>query len=217
MTKKKIIYDRYKKESIGRLPIVTYDGNIYTILSEQDANKAVEYLLKQDILGVDTETRPCFSRGITHKVALLQVATRQECFLFRLNRIGMSPSIIRLLSNTEVPMVGLSWHDDLIALHRRADFTPGWFIDIQNKVGLLGIKDLSLQKIYANLFGAKISKRQRLTNWEADALSPKQQEYAAIDAWAVIKIYEELMRLYKTKDYEFIQTDTVEESQTREP
>jgi len=217
MTKRKTIYDRFAKESMQSLPVVTYGGTIYTILTEADAEKAVDYLLGQDILGMDTETRPCFSRGASHKVALLQVATRRECFLFRLNRIGLPPCLIRLLSNQRVPMIGLSWHDDLNSLRRRADFTPGRFIDIQNRVGLVGIRDLSLQKIYANLFGMKISKRQRLTNWEADSLTPKQQEYAAIDAWATIVIYEELKRLYETQDYELIQTYTPEEPQAGEP
>ena len=68
----------------------------------------------------------------------------------------------------------------------------------------MGIEDKSLQKIYANLFGEKISKRQRLTNWEADVLSDKQKEYAAIDAWACINLYDEIMRLMATGDYELI-------------
>ena len=101
-------------------------------------------------------------------------------------------------------MVGLSWHDDIISLHRRAEFTPGWFIDIQDIIGNLGIEDKSLQNLYANLFGEKISKRQRLTNWEADVLTDKQKEYAAIDAWACINLYDEIMRLMATKDYDLI-------------
>lgn len=99
-------------------------------------------------------------------------------------------------------MVGLSWHDDLMSLHRREQFEPGWFIDIQDIIGNLGIVDKSLQKLYANLFGEKISKRQRLTNWEADVLTERQKEYAAIDAWACIKLYDEIMNLLATKEYE---------------
>jgi len=217
MTGRKTIYDRFPKEALMGLPVVTYGGTIHNIICEADANKAVSYLLKQEILGMDTETRPNFSKGAMHKVALLQVATRHECFLFRLNRIGIPPSVVALLSNTRVPMIGLSWHDDLVSLHRRQDFTPGLFIDIQDKVGMLGIKDRSLQKIFANFFRMKISKRQRLTNWEADALTVKQQEYAAIDAWATIVIYDELKRLYETQDYDYIQTDSAEEPQAGEP
>ena len=201
---KKTIYNKFDKATINALPLVEYPHKINVILNEYEAERAVEYLLTCDILGVDTETKPAFRRGQNHKVALLQVATRDQCFLFRLNHFGMPQSLIKLLSNRMVPMVGLSWYDDIISLHRRAEFTPGWFIDIQDIIGNLGIEDKSLQKLYANLFGEKISKRQRLTNWEADVLTDKQKEYAAIDAWACINLYDEIMRLMATKDYDLI-------------
>ena len=198
----KKIYDKFDKSIINSLPLVTFPGKIIVVLNEYEADRAVEYLLSCDVLGVDTETRPAFRKGNNHKVALLQVATRKECFLFRLNHLGLPKSLLRLLSNKQVPMVGLSWHDDLMSLHRREQFEPGWFIDIQDIIGTLGIVDKSLQKLYANLFGEKISKRQRLTNWEADVLTDRQKEYAAIDAWACIKLYDEIMNLLATKEYE---------------
>ena len=198
----KKIYDKFDKSIINSLPLVTFPGKIIVVLNEYEADRAVEYLLSCDVLGVDTETRPAFRKGNNHKVALLQVATRKECFLFRLNHLGLPKSLLRLLSNKQVPMVGLSWHDDLMSLHRREQFEPGWFIDIQDIIGNLGIVDKSLQKLYANLFGEKISKRLRLTNWEADVLTDRQKEYAAIDAWACIKLYDEIMNLLATKEYE---------------
>ena len=157
-------------------------------------------------MGVDTETRPTFKKGQQHKVALLQVATHDTCFLFRLSDIGLPKSVIRLLEDKQIPKVGLSWHDDLLSLSKREKFTPGYFIDLQNLVGAIGIKDLSLQKIYANLFHQKISKRQRLTNWEADVLNEKQKLYAATDAWTCINLYEEIVRLTRTKAYQLIDT-----------
>lgn len=198
----KKIYDKFDKSIINSLPLVTFPGKIIVVLNEYEAERAVDYLLSCDVLGVDTETRPAFRKGNNHKVALLQVATRKECFLFRLNHLGLPQSLLRLLCNKQVPMVGLSWHDDLMSLHRREQFEPGWFIDIQDIIGNLGIVDKSLQKLYANLFGEKISKRQRLTNWEADVLTDRQKEYAAIDAWACIKLYDEIMNLLATKEYE---------------
>ena len=63
---------------------------------------------------------------------------------------------------------------------------------------------MSLQKLYANFFGQKISKAQRLTNWEADILNEKQKQYAATDAWACIMLYEELQKLEETGRYELV-------------
>ena len=88
---------------------------------------------------------------------------------------------------------------------------------MQKHVSEIGIEDLSLQKIYANLFGEKISKSQRLTNWEADILSEKQKVYAATDAWSCIIIYEELVRLEETGDYKLIRKeDNVQENISQE-
>lgn len=173
-------------------------------MSEIEAEKAVDFLLSNDILGVDTETRPSFKKGESHKVSLLQVSTSDTCFLFRLNHIGITPAIVRLLENKAVPMVGLSLHDDMLSLHKRVGFTPGNFIDLQDLVGELGIEDLSLQKLYANLFHQKISKRQRLTNWDSDILNDKQKAYAALDAWACINLYKEIIRLKNSGDYELV-------------
>lgn len=111
-------------------------------------------------------------------------------------------------------MIGLSWHDDLLALHKRSDFKKGNFIDLQDIVGDLGIKDLSLQKLYANIFRQKISKRQRLTNWNNETLSEKQKQYAATDAWACIQLYEEIMRLKVSGDYQLVEVE--EESKNNE-
>lgn len=201
---KKVIYNKIDKRSISNLPKVLFPGRIVVVTTENDADKAVDFLLAQPILGVDTETRPAFKKGINHKVALLQVATHDICFLFRLNYTGITTSILKLLEDTTVPKIGLSLHDDIMSMHRRADFKPGNFIDLQKHVGEIGIEDLSLQKLYANFFGQKISKAQRLSNWEADILTQQQKNYAATDAWACIMLYEELLKLEDTGDYELV-------------
>ncbi len=200
----KTIFNKYDKQAISALPRVLFQGRIITINTEGETEKAVDFLLGNDILGVDTETRPSFKKGIQNKVSLLQVSSRDTCFLFRLNLCGMTPAIIRFLEDMTVPKIGLSWHDDIAMLHKRANFTPGYFIDIQNEVGELGIKDLSLQKIYANLFHQKISKAQRLSNWDAPTLKEPQKLYAATDAWACINIHEEICRLKASGDYQLI-------------
>ena len=208
---KKIIYRKYDKTKIGSLPRVSFEGRIVTVITEKEAEKAVDYLLSQPILGIDTETRPSFKKGRVNEVALLQVSTHDVCFLFRLNLIGMSAAVIRLLEDTTVPKIGLSLRDDLMMLGRRAEFSRGRFIDLQNHVEEIGVEDMSLQKLYANFFGQKISKRDRLSNWEAEILKDKQKVYAATDAWACIMLYEELMRLEQTGDYELKEDDHVQE------
>ena len=190
---KKIIYNRFAKEWMAELPKVTYDKNIFVIVTPEQTEKAVDYLLSMPILGVDTETRPSFTKRQQFKCSLLQVATHHNCFLFRLNFTGMTAAIIRLLEDTTITKVGLSLQDDMRGLNQRRNFTPGTFVELQKEVKDIGIEDNSLQKIYANLFGGKIAKGQQLSNWEADILTEAQQRYAATDAWICVMMYKALL------------------------
>jgi ribonuclease D len=209
MTKQKI-YQTISKADIAVLPKVEFPGRVFVIYTEDEARKAVEYLSTQRIVGVDTETRPSFKRGQMHKVALLQVSTLDTCFLFRLNRIGM-PEALQDFLVSDTLKVGLSLKDDFMMLRRRKDMHPdaGNWIDLQDYVPRFGIVDKSLQRIYANLFGEKISKNQRLSNWEAETLTEAQQHYAAIDAWACVKIYNLLQELAASGDYELIKNQPI--------
>lgn len=197
----KTIVDKYDKTQLAALPRVLFPGRIEVVISESDAERAVRFLLQQPLLGLDTETRPSFRKGTIYKVALLQVSTPDVCFLFRLNRIDLPKCIKRLLADRKVTKVGLSWHDDLRSLAQRDTFRTGTFIDLQDIATEMGIQDKSLQKLYANLLGGKISKGQQLSNWEADSLSEAQQLYAATDAWACLKLYQEMIRM-KQEGYE---------------
>ena len=207
----KQIKNKITKTEIATLPKVLFPGRIFVIYTEADANKAISYLQTQRIVGVDTETRPSFKRGTTHKVALLQISTSDTCFLFRLNQIGMPLSLQEFLMSDTLK-IGLSLKDDFMMLRRRKDVhaEEGNWIELQDYVGRFGIEDRSLQKIFANLFGQKISKSQRLSNWEAETLSEGQMKYAATDAWACVEIYNCLEEMERTGNYELIKVEMPE-------
>lgn len=183
---------KIEKSIINELPIESFSGNIHVIESDIMANEALAVLRKADLLGIDTETKPSFRKGRTNKVSLIQIATHTDCYLFRINKMGFSDELRDLLADNSLLKVGLSLKDDFSVLHRVGDFEPRNYVELQTLVRQYGIADMSLQKIYAIIFGKKISKSQRLSNWEAAELSVAQQYYAALDAWACLHIYEAL-------------------------
>ncbi|NLO71624.1 MAG: 3'-5' exonuclease domain-containing protein 2 [Porphyromonadaceae bacterium] len=185
---------KISKEEVNRMPIEEFEGEIIVIDNSEKADEAFEYLNQQKILGIDTETKPSFKRGVTHKVSLIQVATVDVCFLFRLNKIGFPNGLSELLSNKKIKKIGLALRDDLNGLFKQQNFKPQGFIDLQHEVGNYGILELSLQKMYAIIFGKKISKSQRLSNWERNELTVQQKVYAATDAWATLQIYLKLLK-----------------------
>jgi len=181
------------KEAIAALPVKTYPAGIRVIDTQEQARESISDLSQEKIVGFDTETRPSFRKGHLHKVALMQISTAECCYLFRLNKIGID-TVKPFLENPEVLKIGLSVHDDFNALRRSGNLQPDGFIDLQQVVKKFDISDISLQKIYAIIFGERISKSQRLSNWEADRLSDAQQAYAALDAWACLHIYNHLKK-----------------------
>lgn len=180
------------KADLAVLPPEVFNGEIEIVDNLDNLDSAIEDLRNSDIIGFDTETRPSFKKGQTFKVSLLQLSTREKCYLFRLNYIGLHPLIIELIENPNQLKIGLSLHDDFHNLAKLHPLTPHGFIDLQSYVKDFMIGDNSLARIYGILFARRISKGQRLTNWEAKELTKCQQAYAALDAHACINIYEYL-------------------------
>lgn len=198
------IYSKFDKAAIQSLPVAQFQGRVIVIQTAGEADRAVDYLMQFPRLGIDTETRPNFKPGGMNPVALLQVSTPDTCFLFRLNRFGLTDALVRLFTSERIQKVGLSLHDDWAQLRKRKEFKPVNFIELQDYVKPLGVVDMSLQKLYANFFGQKISKTQRLTNWEADVLTEAQKRYAATDAWTCLRLYDIITELFNTHAYRLV-------------
>ncbi|MDE7376932.1 MAG: 3'-5' exonuclease domain-containing protein 2 [Muribaculaceae bacterium] len=180
------------KQTVAELPVAAFSGDIEVIDTPEAVGPAVDWLMSQDIIGFDTETKPSFRKGRPNKVALMQLSSAEKCCLFRLNKIGLPDALLRFIECPTVKKIGLSIHDDFHVMHRSSEFTPAGFVELQDYVKQWHIADISLQKIFGIVFGHKISKGQRLTNWEADTLTHAQQVYAATDAWACLRLYEHL-------------------------
>lgn len=181
---------KISKEELAALPAAEYKGTVKVIDTEAGAIEAAALLGKEIVVGFDTETKPSFKKGQSNNVSLLQISTHDTCYLFRLNLIGLMPEVKAILENPDITKIGLSIHDDFHNLHKIFDLSPAGFIDLQNYVKDFKIADNSLSKIYAVLFDRRISKGQRLTNWEASSLTPNQQIYASLDARACLEIYD---------------------------
>lgn len=180
---------KISKEELSACPAEVFNGRAYVIQTVADVEKAVRFLKTQSVVGFDTETKPSFVKGKSNQVALMQISTEDVCFLFRLSVIGMPRILSDFLNDQTVMKIGLSLRDDFRALNKRAAVEPANFLDLQNYVKTFGIEENSLTKIYAILFGKRISKAQRLSNWEAALLTERQIGYAALDAWATRQIF----------------------------
>lgn len=180
------------KQELAALPAARFPGKVVMVDKDDQIPSVAEALNAETIIGFDTETKPSFRRGQSNNVALLQLSSHTTCYLIRLNHLGLPESIKRVLENPDILKIGVSIHDDFHNLHKISNVNPKGFVELQSYVKDYEIQDNSLSRIYGILFGQRISKGQRLTNWEASELTVRQQEYAALDAYACILIYEHL-------------------------
>lgn len=177
------------KATIQTLPLAFFEGEVVVIDKPDMVAEAASYLRQHTILGVDTEARPSFKRGVHYPTALVQISTLERCYLFRLTHVGLPVEIAEIFADPSICKVGLAFKDDINGLRRRRDFKPTNCVDLQSIVCKYGIMELGLQKIFAIVFGKKISKAQQLTNWENSHLTAEQARYASTDAWATLSIY----------------------------
>ncbi len=182
-------------EEIQKYDLSWFKGEIVVVDNPVVFSRIVKRLRGEKVLGFDTETRPAFRKGHKNKVSLIQLASDDLACLFRINKIGLPDELVRLLADPGVIKVGVAIHDDIRFLKKVRKFNPEGFIDLQGFVKDYGIKSSGLKKLTAIVLGFRISKRQQVTDWEANELSEAQQVYAATDAWACREIYNKLIIL----------------------
>lgn len=179
-------------EDVAQLPAARFDGRIVVVDSDAALERACDYLLAQRVLGFDTETRPSFTSGHMNRVSLLQLSTYERCYLIRLCNVRMSNRLFKVFERSDIMKIGAAVHGDLLALGKLRRFTARGFVDLQTEVERFGIENKSLRKMAGIVLGERVSKAQRLSNWEASTLTEQQQLYAATDAWVCLRIYDAL-------------------------
>ncbi|MBN1597662.1 MAG: 3'-5' exonuclease domain-containing protein 2 [Bacteroidales bacterium] len=190
------------REELNLLPRKKFEGEIIFVDSFHKYHKVLPEIERETIFGFDTETRPSFRKGNMNKVSLLQLSTGVKAFIFRVNKIGLPDSLMKILANDDIIKTGVAIKDDLAGLKKLSHFNPGGFIELQEHVKNYGIEDQGLKKLTGNILGFRISKRQQTSNWEADTLTVAQIEYAATDAWVCYQIYSVLQKTKRINGYE---------------
>lgn len=196
------LFIRTPKAYISTLPRYQFGGRIIVVQGLKETERAVRALSNERMVGFDTETRPQFRRGPMRPPALVQLSTSECCFLFRIHQSGILPPLAQFLSNPDVLKVGISLGDDRAALNRSGDINPQGWVDLQDVAKRLQTEDRGLARLFANVFGLRISKSQQRTNWETDVLTQAQKVYAATDAEACLRLYHALSPLLNGKPYE---------------
>lgn len=179
-------------EELSGCELSWFKGEIVLVEDLETFHEVFPRLLGENLLGFDTETKPTFKKGRKNAVSLIQLSTGTLACLFRINKLGFPNELIKLLSDPGVIKAGVAVHDDIRFLKGVKKFEPSGFVDLQAFVKDFGIQSSGLKKLAAIILGFRISKRQQVTDWEAEQLTEAQQIYAATDAWVCHQIYQKL-------------------------
>lgn len=180
-------------EELYNRELLWFKGEIILVDDLSSLQTVLQRLKCSDVLGFDTETKPSFRKGKKNRVSLIQLANEELACLIRINKIGIPADLAAILANPDIIKAGVAIHDDIKVLRRVRGFDPSGFVDLQVMVKDYGIKVSGLKKLTAIILGFRISKRQQITNWEADELTDAQKLYAATDAWVCHQIYKKLV------------------------
>ncbi|MBF0370094.1 MAG: 3'-5' exonuclease domain-containing protein 2 [Magnetococcales bacterium] len=177
------------KEEINRLPVRRWEGAVHLVQSSEQMAAVAPALWREKVLGFDTETKPVFKKGVTHKPSLIQLATSEAVYLFQLNRMKDYSQLIQLFESSEILKVGVGLDGDTRDLQDVFAFEHSAFVDIGETARERGLNKTGLRNMAARFFSIRISKRAQCSNWARWDLKDYQITYAATDAWISREIY----------------------------
>jgi ribonuclease D len=187
-----IRYKKLSKDEINGMPLIKYEGDIKVFSKKDNIQGAVDYLLNQEVIGFDTETRPTFTKGPLNAPSIMQLAGGDSVFIFQLGGSRMFEKLSQVLSEKRITKCGVSVDRDLIELMYLSPFDPCSFIDLGDVARARGMPHHGLRGLAALLLKHRISKSSQTSDWSRRKLSDAQITYAATDAWISLELFKKL-------------------------
>ena len=186
--------NRLSRDYINSLPVIRFDGNVQVINDTEEAQRAVKKLLREKMLGFDTESKPSFKPGVSHPISLIQISTLKTSYLFQINGNGLMPLLKPLLTSEKIKKIGIGLAHDINKLKGFNSIVLRGLIDLSLLAREKGIIQTGARGLTARYLQKRLVKTAQTTNWARVELSDKQKNYAATDAWVCLKIFPLLMK-----------------------
>ncbi|NXA09328.1 MUT7 Exonuclease, partial [Sapayoa aenigma] len=217
--------DNYEdsKKDYYQLPIPR--ENIHFLQTWEETLQCWEKVLRPgQVVGIDMEWKPSFGMVGKPRVALLQMALKEEVFLLDLPRLLQQAEeegekdrlphfIQRLYSDAAITKLGYGMSGDLSSLVATCSALKDTEKQLQGVVDLLAVDkhvgaqpehghgqrgvrqpEKGLSLLVQHVLGKPLDKTEQLSNWEKRPLREEQILYAASDAYCLLEIYERLCK-----------------------
>jgi ribonuclease D len=177
------------REELASLPIRRYEGRITLVDSPERLDEARSVICREQMVGLDTETRPAFRRGESHLPCLVQVATADAVYLFPLRHGDSFPVLAALLEAPGIVKAGVALAFDLRQLRLVFPFAEENVVELGAIARRAGLEQAGVRNLAGIVLQYRIPKGNRTSNWAAARLSASQVTYAATDAWICRELY----------------------------
>ena len=179
------------------------------VVYTRDAVEAEQWLREHIVdcstraVGFDTEQRPQFvskkDGGTENETAVLQLGVETSCLVLHIYHMSEMPeSLESILRDENILKIGSGIDKDASKLTRESGLVCKGLVDTQHMATSLGLQKIGLKALAEQFLGIKLDKGVALTNWENFPLNLRQIEYAALDAWVGLKVYQEMKRQMKS-------------------
>ncbi len=180
---------KISSDKLLQLPLTWYRGEIVVVEDSEVAASSISELLKESVIGFDTESKPAFKKGEFHNPSLVQLAGTNKVYLFQIEKIGGLDILLPLFSDKNVLKVGVGIEHDITVLQRITPFIGYGFYDLGELSRRMGIINTGLRNLAGIFLKKRISKSVQLSDWSQPVLTDKQKIYAATDAWISRLLY----------------------------
>jgi ribonuclease D len=176
-------------EEMANLPIRRYEGEVRLVASPEALEAEAAAILRERVLGFDTETRPAFRKGESYPPALAQLAGEAVVWLLPLQRLTCDAPLREIFQAQNIVKAGIGVAEDLRQLKKLFPFEEAAVVDVGALARRRGVEQTGLRNLAGLVLGYRIPKGKRTSNWAAARLTPQQIGYAAMDAWAARELY----------------------------
>ncbi len=156
---------------------------------------AIEELRVAGVVGFDTEAKPVFNKGETSTGPhVVQFALSDKVYLFQLHREVSHPFLIEIFQSEEILKVGFGLQSDNAQIYNKFGVKLNAVLDMSSVFRKQGYPaSTGVKTAVAIVFNKNFKKSKRVTtsNWAAKQLTDKQLLYAANDAYAALRVFQE--------------------------
>lgn len=180
--------------SIVYRPLIQWKGPVRVLNTVPEMLNAVREIRNsgEKYLGFDTETKPVFHKGNYNRPALIQLATAEIVYLFRICNLPNHTfePLLSVFTDATILKTGVAIDYDIKELQLIIPFQAAGFVDCSTlAVKQMRIQKMGLQAMTAHFLHGRLSKSDSLSDWAAPKLTRRAICYAATDAWVSREAY----------------------------